>query len=60
MKDALLEATAVERDLGVHIYTELKFRKQAASAAAKGTQILAVIRRSFERLNQETLPQLYI
>ena len=43
MRDVPLENTVEERDLGVFVDGSLKFRKQAASAAAKGTQILAVI-----------------
>ena len=38
---------------------ELKFREKAASAVAKATQILAVIRRSFTLLDDVTLPLLF-
>ena len=37
----------------------LKFRKQAASAVAKATQILAVIRRTFQAIDCVTLPLLF-
>ena len=43
----------------VRIDTDLKFRDHAASAASKGNQILAVIRRSFRRIDETTLPILY-
>ena len=48
-----------EKDLGVIIDSTLKFRRQAASAASKATQILAVIRRSFAHLDELTLTLLY-
>ena len=44
-----------ERDLGVLVDPELKFREQAASAVSKATQILAVIRRSFQLIDRTTL-----
>lgn len=59
MGDTQLEQTAVERDLGIHVDCELKFRKQAAAAVSKASQILAVIRRSFARIDVETLPLLF-
>ena len=55
----LLNSADSERDLGIHIDTDLKFRKQAASAAAKASQILALIRRSFQAINCDTLPLLF-
>ena len=54
-----LMLTAVERDLGVQIDSELKFRKQASAAVAKASQIMAVIRRSFQNIDKFTLPLLY-
>ena len=48
-----------ERDLGVVIDEELKFRKQAAMAVSKANQILGVIRRSFELFDADTLPLLF-
>ena len=44
MGDIPLDNSSVEKDLGVHIDTELKFREHASSAAAEATQVLAVIR----------------
>ena len=54
-----LASTRLEKDLGVHVDAELKFREHAASAAAKATQLLAVIRRSFSLINEITLPLLF-
>ena len=59
MREVDLEAVETEHDLGVHIDSLLKFRKQATTAAAKANQILAVIRRSFELIDEFTLPLLY-
>ena len=59
MRGTSLKQVLVERDLGVLIDTELKFREQAASAVAKASQILAVIRRSFQLLDRTTLPLLF-
>lgn len=57
--DTLLSCTEVEKDLGVLIDSELKFKQHAAAAVAKATQLLAVIRRSFALLDERTLPILY-
>lgn len=59
MKGDQLVSTQVERDLGVHVDSQLKFRQQAAAAIAKATQVLAVIRRSFTLINEDTLPLLF-
>ena len=59
MRGINLEVTEAERDLGVLIDGSLKFRKQAAAAASKANQILAVIRRSFELLDETTVPLLF-
>ena len=59
MADTLLEQTHTEKDLGIHLDSELKFRKQAAAAAAKGNQLLALIKRSFMCIDTTTLPLLY-
>ena len=56
MGDTLLNCAEVEKDLGVHIDSELKFKKQAAAAVAKATQILAVIRRSSTRRTHASGP----
>ena len=59
MRDTELSVTEVEKDLGVHIDSELKFRQHASAAVAKAVQMLAVIRRSFVLINECTLPLLY-
>ena len=59
MRGSLLEQVQTERDLGVHMDVELKFRKHAATAVSKASQVLAVIRRSFMVLDRTTLPLLY-
>ena len=59
MRGNALSEVQVEKDLGVHIDRELKFRQHASAAVAKATQILAVIRRSFALINERTLPLLY-
>ena len=59
MRGTELKQVATERDLGVLIDSELKFREQAASAVSKATQILAVIRRSFQLIDQTMLPLLF-
>ena len=51
--------TQVEKDLGVFVDSELKFRQQAASVVAKATRVLAVIHRSFAVIDDVTLPLLY-
>ena len=48
-----------EKDLGVVIDEQLKFKKQAATAISKANQILGIIRRSFELLDIQTLPLLF-
>ena len=59
MRGLELQTVATEKDLGVHIDSSLKFRKQAASAAAKGNQVLALVKRSFCCIDMVTLPLLY-
>ena len=59
IRDTELRTVQVERDLGVHIDCDLKFRRHAAALVAKATQVLAVICRSFVRIDQQTLPALY-
>ena len=59
MRDNVLESTSDERDLGIVIDSALKFKRQAASAASKATQVLAVIRRSFAHLTVQTVTLLY-
>ena len=59
MRANILEPVNEEKDLGVVVDMDLKFRRQAACAASKATQVLAVIRRSFALLTEHTLVLLY-
>ena len=56
LRETPLQAVTEEKDLGVFVDAELKFRKQAAS---KASQIMAVIKRSFSLLDKFTLPLLF-
>ena len=57
--DVALRQSEVEKDLGVHMDSLLKFRKQAAGATSKGNRILGLIRHSFSHIDAKTLPLLY-
>ena len=59
LKGIMMEKVTVEKDLGVHIDTDLKFRKQAAAAVWKASQVMAVMRRPFQTLDKSTLLMLY-
>ena len=59
MDGFVLDTSSIERDLGVNIDEELKFREHASMAVAKATRVLAVIRRSFVLFDEVTLPMLY-
>ena len=54
-----LSNSHTEKDLGVHIDEDLKFRRQAAYAVSKANQILGAIRRAFVHMDAKTLPLLY-
>ena len=54
MRDSALKDSLVEKDLGVQVDSELKFREQAASAASKGNQILGLIKKSFRKIDKST------
>ena len=43
MRDTELKTVQFDRDLGVHIDCDLKFRQHAAAVVAKATQVLTVI-----------------
>ena len=59
MSGATIEETSTEKDLGVHVDSDLKFRKQAATAVSKASQVMAVIRKSFQLIDKKTLPLLF-
>lgn len=54
-----LQQTSVERDLGVLVDEQLKFREQAAAAASRANRVLGLIKHAFCQLNCSTLPLLY-
>ena len=59
MQSTILASSSAEKDLGVFIDPELKFRKQASSAVSKTTQILTLVCRSFANINEITLRLLF-
>lgn len=54
-----LSQEETEKDLGVLVDHELKFRKQAAAAASKANQVLGLVKHSFAKVDRQTLPLLY-
>ena len=55
-----LNVTQVEKDLGVYVDFELKFKKHASAVASKAIQVLAVIIcRSFMLIDEQILTLLY-
>lgn len=59
MGDTQLTQVLVEKDLGIQLDHQLKFREQAAAAIARASHILATIRRSFSVIDETTLPLLF-
>ena len=59
MQATVLKSVTVEHYLDILVDSDLKFRKQAASAVSEASQILAVIWQSFQLLDQKTLPLLF-
>ena len=57
-REAVLEVIPTEKDLGIVLDLMLKFREQAAAAASKGNQMLALVR-SFICIDSVTLPLLF-
>ena len=49
----------MEMDLGVRVDRDLKFREQAATAVAKSSKVMGVIKKSFQNLDRVTLPLLF-
>ena len=48
-----------ERDLGIIVDNKLKFHSQTAHTINKGFSILSIIKKSFENLDEHTVPILY-
>ena len=59
MGDKQLDQSNHEKDLGVLIDNQLKFHVHTTTACNKANQILAIARRSFEFLDEVTVPLLY-
>ena len=59
LNGATLEEVDEERDLGITIDSKLKFHQQTASAVAKASQMLAVMRHSFANQDELILPLLF-
>jgi hypothetical protein len=56
----VLEATDNERDLGIIITNNLKWRCQTQKAANKANAVLGVLKRTFSHWTPETLKTLYV
>ena len=54
-----LQSSEEERDLGVIVDASLKFNKHVAAKVAKASQMLAIIKRSFSHLDEDSFVQLY-
>ena len=54
-----LERIHSERDIGVYIDDELKFEEHIGEKVKKATQMFAVIRRTFQHLDEKNLIPLY-
>jgi len=54
-----IEVSKTEKDLGVWVNNELKWSDQCGKAAGKAMSVLGVIKRSFKRLDIESLKILY-
>lgn len=59
MKDEVLFSDSTEKDLGVHITTDLKSSKQCSEAVKKANQVLGMINRHFVVRDKNTIIQLY-
>ena len=59
MGDTVLNTTVKEKDLGLTISADMKVSEQCAIAAAKGNQILGLIRRNIVHKEKELIIPLY-
>ena len=59
MEGTTLNTVIEEKDLGVLIDEELKFHKHVSAAVAKANQILGIVKRTFDTLDEELLPLVY-
>ena len=56
---AILEHVFVEKDLGVHIDSNLSFEEHIAAKIKKANQIMGLIRKSFTYLDKKSFKRLY-
>ena len=54
-----VEVIENEKDLGIIIDTQMKFKHQASAAISKASQMLAVVRYLFTNIDHFTLPLLF-
>ena len=54
-----IRVTESEKDLGVIINNDMKFKDQVASAAKKANETLGMIKRNFKCVNKEVFEVLY-
>ena len=59
MGDTVLNTTVKEKDLGLTVSAEMKVSEQCGIAAAKGNQILGLIRRNIVYKERELIIPLY-
>lgn len=59
MFDKLLRKTECEKDLGILVNPDMKFKEQAFAASKKANKVLGMIRRNFESMNREMFQILY-
>ena len=57
--NSVLQTVDEEKDIGVTIDSQLKFDKHISEKIAKADSMAALIRRTFEHLNNETFVPLY-
>lgn len=57
--EVILETTKCEKDLGVFIEPDLNFSQQCTKAANKATQLVGMIRRSFDFMDKDMLRTLF-
>lgn len=59
MNGMVLQETSSEKDLGITVDNKLRFHLHTAQAVAKGFKMLGLIKRSFEKLDKDTVPLLF-
>ena len=54
-----LETTVLEKDLGINVDPELKFSQHIERKVNKANKVLAMIRRSYEFIDSDTMKRLF-